>query len=149
MCSDGVGAVGGGIGAVGGFAGRKIGLVKKKDKNGKEFVSHSMSFSLATWFQLTRGRQLVEEPFDGMSSNGSALAGASDGSLAFPGGDVTSQDFAISNGSSGPPPEGSLSVTVLSAQGLAEEVKSHVLVSVGSKSHKTSHSSHKSVSPEW
>jgi hypothetical protein len=34
----GVGMVGHGVGHVGGFAGRKIGLVKKKDKSGKEIV---------------------------------------------------------------------------------------------------------------
>lgn len=36
---SGVVGVGHGVGAVGGFAGRKIGLVRKKDKHGKEVVS--------------------------------------------------------------------------------------------------------------
>ncbi|CED82008.1 Ca2-dependent lipid-binding protein CLB1/vesicle protein vp115/Granuphilin A, contains C2 domain [Phaffia rhodozyma] len=120
----GVGLVGHGVGSVGGFAGRKIGLVKKKTDNGSEM--------------------LVEVPVDDASD-------IQDGPRRFTSETVEgtspvtySTDFASQNGQGR---EGSLSVTVLSAKDLAEEVKAEVSLSVGGKTQKTRH--HKSVSPEW
>lgn len=71
----GVVGVGHGVGSVGGFAGRKIGLVKKKDKSGNEVVSPS-SLEVSTffppfeadfltffWFSARRGKRRIRSSF--------------------------------------------------------------------------------------
>jgi Ca2+-dependent lipid-binding protein len=133
--------VGHGIGHVGGFAGRKIGLVKKKDKSGKEV--------------------LVEAPIDGTDSDGVNANGYSipagqasqpvgtDGGIGVPTG---SHNTTLPPGMTGGSDHtGTLGITILSAKDLKSKegngVKPYVQVKMGGKAHKTSHV--KGVEPEW
>lgn len=110
---------------MGGFAGRKVGLVKRRNTQGEEILVE----------------ELINE--DG-TPTGQAAPAIDQGSNA--------RDFAgvPANGSNGgAPAAGKLTITVLDATNLADEVKSHVAVTVGSKTHKTGHSHSKSTSADW
>ncbi|KAL7422727.1 Tricalbin-2 [Cryptotrichosporon argae] len=136
IAQGGVGVVTGvghGVGAVGGFAGRRIGLIKKKDKSGKE----------------------VLVPDDGLTpvdENGAAAA-----AYDIPAGQASmTGDGVMSAGGSGQSntEPGTLVVTVLGAKDLqpqgshsAKDLKPYAVVKLGGKSHKTDHV--KGVEPEW
>lgn len=119
--------VGRGVGTVGGFAGRKIGLIKKKDKSGKEILVHPEE-------EQEGGGGMGG--FDLSSENGTQVEGLN-GELI---------------GSGNRPSEpGTLVVTVLGGSEIKSEeglkLKSYVTVKIGGKSHKTDHV--KGVEPEW
>lgn len=121
----GVGTVGKGVGAVGGFAGRKIGLIKKKDKSGKEVLVAADSLEAEDGYEIGDARPSV----DGEGEGGRAVE------------------------ETGPPPTepGVLSVTVLGAKDIKTEnggkLKSHVAVKIAGKAHKTDTA--KGVEPDW
>ena len=127
----GVGGIGKGVGAVGGFAGRKIGLIKKKDKEGHDI--------------LVPADQADGDLSVGPSPSGYSAAGME--TLTEVGESATGQ------GERGPPPTepGHLSVTVVGARGLKFEagakLKSHVAIKLGGKGHKTNHE--KGLEPDW
>jgi hypothetical protein len=83
----------------------------------------------------------------GVAAGGVGVAGlpeaAAEGGYVVPG--VTSTDFV----NRGTPLDGHLSVSVISASGLAEEVKAVVEIRIGMHSRKSPHSKHKSSTPEW
>ena len=130
----GVGTVGKGVGAVGGFAGRKIGLIKKKDKEGHEVLVPADQADMDVSAPTTAGYGVPGQ------ADGNGLEMLSDGAL-------------IPNGQRGPPPTepGHLAVTVLGARGIKVEagakLKSHVAIKMGGKGHKTDHE--KGVDPDW
>jgi hypothetical protein len=131
----GVGGIGKGVGAVGGFAGRKIGLIKKKDKEGHEVI---VSADQA-------------DAYDGQAGYG--VGGLE--TLAEHGTLSHDQEQAQGQGGSarGPPPTepGHVSVTVIGARGIKVEkgakLKSHVVLKMGGKGHKTDHE--KGTEPDW
>lgn len=131
--------VGHGVGSVGGFAGRHIGLIKKKDKSGKEI--------------------LVEAPeADGTANGGgygvpagqnSEPVGTERYGNGVPGPTATTLPIGAGQG---PDEPGVLSITVVSAKDLKGThgnggAKPYVQLKMGSKTHKTGHQ--KAVDPEW
>lgn len=126
--------VGHGIGSVGGFAGRRIGLIKKKDKHGKEVLVEPSSAN-GEAYDVPAGQ--VSQPADQLDVEGIPAGGVA---TTLPPG----------MGSS-PAEAGSLTVTVLSAKDLSSKeagsAKPYVVLRLGGKSHKTGHV--KGVEPEW
>lgn len=114
--------VGRGVGSVGGFAGRKIGLIKKKDKAGREILVHPDDHI---------GDGSIDSPEASAQADGQSII---DGPV-----------------SARPSEAGTLVVTVLGGTEIKSEegtkLKSYVAVKVGSKSHKTDHV--KGIEPEW
>ncbi|ORY31245.1 C2 domain-containing protein [Naematelia encephala] len=140
----GVAVVGGvekGIGSVGGFAGRRIGLMKKKDKSGKEV-------------------SLLEEPIV-TPENGN---GGSGSGFDIPAGQVSQPAYlggivGVPTGSAAttlppgdghaPSDAGTLTITVVSAKDLKGDngLKPYVQLKLGGKTHKTGHV--KGVEADW
>ena len=130
--------VGHGIGHVGGFAGRHIGLMKKKDKHGKEEM-----------VEPANGDELGQQPtaYDVPAGQASQPTGT-DG-VGVPGGPAaTTVPPGLGSTSSEP---GTLTVTVLGAKDLKSRegggAKPYVQLKMGGKSHKTGHV--KGQEPEW
>lgn len=101
--------VGRGVGTIGGFAGRKIGLVKKKDKHGKEVMVPADE-------QGMDGPPIMVTETDGLTEPSAGGRPAESGNLVVTvlgGSDIKSEEGA--------------------------KLKSYVMVKVGSKSHKTDH----------
>ncbi|OCF41255.1 transmembrane protein [Kwoniella heveanensis CBS 569] len=130
-----VSGVGHGIGSVGGFAGRRVGLIKKKDKSGKEIFVEQPESPAGLGYEIPAGQ--VSEPA------GAGMDGVVPGA-GVPGPNATT--LPIGEGSA-PTEPGTLGITVLAAKDLKAGTKPYVQVKLGGKSHKTDHV--KSATPEW
>ncbi|OXB34399.1 transmembrane protein [Cryptococcus neoformans] len=142
------GGVAHGLGSVGGFAGRRIGLIKKKDKlTGKEVVVDPVtgtSVPMATGTEITPA---ISESSGIAAGQTSAPVGANlDG--AVPGHHATTLPIGES---ASPQEPGTLGVTVISAKDLKSNregsVKPYVQIRAGGKTVKTEHV--KGSAPEW
>lgn len=144
----GGGFVVGGVSHVGGFAGRKIGLIKKKDKSGKEIlVAADEAGNIIPENELPEGYDLPA----GQVSQPTDLNGMTTGVPA--GGLATTLPPGLGSVPSTP---GTLIVTVLSAKDLKSKegnsAKPYVVLRGPGKTqkighHKTGHV--KGVEPEW
>ncbi|WVF68009.1 hypothetical protein IAT40_002771 [Kwoniella sp. CBS 6097] len=130
-----VSGVGHGIGSVGGFAGRRVGLIKKKDKSGKEILVEQPEDAAGLGYEIPAGQ--VSEP------SGAGMDGVVPGA-GVPGPNATT--LPIGEGDA-PTEPGTLGVTVLAAKDLRAGTKPYVQLKLGGKSHKTDHV--KSATPEW
>lgn len=136
------------MGHVGGFAGRKIGLIKKKDKSGKEvLVATDESGNIIPESELPEGYSLPA----GQVSQPTDMDGTSIGVPA--GGVATTLPPGMGSAPSAP---GTLIVTVLSAKDLKSKegnsAKPYVVLRGPGKTqkighHKTGHV--KGLEPEW
>lgn len=148
----GGGFVVGGVGHVGGFAGRKIGLIKKKDKSGKEILVPADEDG-----NVIPGGDAIPvdadgEGFDvpaGQVSQPAAHGAVDSLTVGIPTGPTaTTLPPGMGNVPSEP---GTLAVTVLSAKDLKSKdghsAKPYVMLKLGGKSHKTGHV--KGLEPEW
>ncbi|WVQ70782.1 hypothetical protein IAR50_000304 [Cryptococcus sp. DSM 104548] len=140
---QGGGAVAGGVatglGTVGGFAGRRIGLIKKKDKSGKEVMVDPSTGAPAT------PGAIANDGYDVPAGQTSAPAGSN-----FDGVPTQNATTLPVGDSAGPSEPGTLSVTVLSAKDLKSDrdvAKPYVAVKAGGKTFKTEHI--KGPTPEW
>lgn len=140
--------VGRGVGTVGGFAGRKIGLIKRKDKAGKEVLVPSDD---AAATNITEG---FIEAIPAVDSNGADLRSRENGEQVESGlGRVTPPGLGETDGSPARrhSEQGTLVVSVLGASDVKSDegakLKSYVAVKMGGKSHKTDHV--KGTDPEW
>lgn len=128
----GIGTVGHGIGSVGGFAGRRIGLMKKRDKSGKEVLVPTDEGEDGPEHEVAAGQAT--------HTNGDHLdtgAGIID---------------LLDGGRRTPSEPGTLNVTVVGAKDLKSSHKEggprpYVQVRVGGKTHKTGHMKGQEV--EW
>lgn len=143
----GGGLVVGGVGHVGGFAGRKIGLIKKKDKSGQEVLVPADEHGNPIEGLDTVGEhaQAYDVPA-GQVSQPVTVEGTGIGVPAGAAATTLPPDLA------NPPSEpGHLAITVLSAKDLKSKeghsAKPYVLLKVAGKSHKTGHV--KGLEPEW
>ncbi|KAK4689249.1 hypothetical protein P7C73_g857, partial [Tremellales sp. Uapishka_1] len=161
----GAGSVGGGVfhgvGAVGGFAGRKIGLVKKKDKSGKEVLVEAAEPGSGPGADVTTANEGLVGAGAGAMAGGGAIAGfelpagqtsapANEETNGLPGPSATTLPAGLGQAPSEP---GILTVTVISAKdlkgsGSGSGIKPYVQLKLGSKTHKTGHEK-KGVEPEW
>ncbi len=135
--------VGHGLGSVGGFAGRRIGLIKKKDKSGKEVLVDADEAGEPLLPQENGHSVGYEQPpgvaepahVNGVTANQTEV-------LATP--------LPSGNGA-GPSEPGTLTVTVVGAQGLRSKegsgTKAYVQLRMGGKIHKTGHV--RGTEPEW
>jgi len=140
----GGGMVVGGVGHVGGFAGRKIGLIKKKDKSGKEVLVPADAEGNAV--DPAAGPAQAYDVPAGQVSQPTELGEMTAG---VPGGQTAT---TLPAGMGAPPAEpGTLGVTVLSAKDLKSKeggsVKPYVVLKTPGKTHKTGHV--KGLEPEW
>ena len=154
--------VGHGLGSVGGFAGRRIGLLKKKDTQGRDIVvpapvgdggSVANGSPAAAAYNVPAGQvsQPAENGLGGVDGmNGTNGANGANGMVdGVPAGGAAT---TLPPGVGQPPSEGgTLSVTVISAKDLKSEegagAKPYVQLKMGQKVHKTEH--HKGLQPEW
>ena len=133
--------VGKGVGSIGGFAGRKVGLIKKKDKSGKEVL-----------LPVNQADGLLDSPTADGGFNVSAPPQTStivDGQLAPPIPAPGSPKIGANNGAAAE--GGTLSVTVLGIKDLKGGEKGapkpYVQLKMGSRSYKTDHI--KGSEAEW
>lgn len=139
----GGGFVIGGVGHVGGFAGRKIGLIKKKDKSGKEvLVAADEAGNIIPESELPEGYNLPAGQVSQPSEMDSMTTGVPAGVVAT---------TLPSGFGSAPTTAGTLSVTVLGAKDLKSKegnsAKPYVVLRGPGKTHKTGHV--KGLEPEW
>ncbi|WVN89805.1 uncharacterized protein L203_105035 [Cryptococcus depauperatus CBS 7841] len=136
------GGVAHGIGSVGGFAGRHIGLIKKKDKSGKDVLVDPSTGTISS---------------DTTTPNGNDIAA---GQTSAPTGTNVEGVVPTSNATTLPVGEGAsplepgtLGVTVISAKDLKSDregnAKPYVQVRVGGKTSKTDHVKGQGPTPEW
>jgi hypothetical protein len=128
--------VGHGIGSVGGFAGRRIGLIKRKDKSGKEVLVQPDG--------VDRMGAVDEGAGEGFE-----LASPSDAARTVPavvvdGVAASATQQPLPPGQGGPNEPGLLSITVLGAKDLKGSqkdggAKPYVQLKLGGKTHKTEH----------
>jgi hypothetical protein len=135
--------VGHGIGSVGGFAGRRIGLIKKKDKSGKEVLVPDEG-SIATSIDAIEENEERSPTIPALENNSFNLTPVHQDNTNEKGGHSPFVTSEAGNGPSGP---GILAVTVLGAKDLKGGQKPYVQVRVGGKTHKTGHV--RGVEPEW
>jgi len=147
--------VGHGIGSVGGFAGRHIGLIKKKDKHGKEVVVDASEAGDPTP-EESRGPTPGYDVADGLpaqpaytyETNGTGIAPPAVLATPLP---PTNGSDTPSNRGAGPSEPGLLTVTVVSARGLRSKegsgAKPYVQLKMSGKIHKTGHV--RGTEPEW
>lgn len=136
----------GGVGHVGGFAGRKIGLIKKKDKSGKEvLVPADAEGNAVDPSNVAASAQAYDVPA-GQVSQPTELGELSSG---VPGGQ-TATTLPVGMGSA-PTEPGNLSVTILSAKDIKSKeggsAKPYVAIKTPAKTYKTGHV--KGLEPEW
>lgn len=123
--------VGHSVGNVGGFAGRRLGLMKKKDKSGKEVL-------------------VEEEESDELPAGQVSQPGGTSNAFAVPGSTATDQPNGLGGGAQEP---GVLTVTVIGTKDLqgthaGAGAKAYVQLKMGKQVHRTSHAK-KAVAPEW
>jgi hypothetical protein len=133
----GLGTVGHGLGNVGGFAGRRIGLIKKRDKSGKEVLvpADEQGGEVVNGFEESG----IATPMIGTNGGGYEMNGQSS--------NLGASAFITTEAGAGPSEPGILGVTVFGAKDLKGGQKPYVQVKVGGKTHKTVHV--KGVEPEW
>ena len=145
---NGGGMVVGGVGHVGGFAGRKIGLIKKKDKSGKEVLVPADAEGHTGDPAEINGPDSAH-PHDIPAGQVSQPTELGELTAGVPGG-KTATTLPVGMGSS-PTEPGTLGVTVLSAKDLKSKegasVKPYVTVKTPAKTYKTGHV--KGLEPEW
>ena len=136
--------VGHGIGSVGGFAGRRMGLMRKRDTSGKELVvpvansttSETTSPS-SPGFDVPAGQ--VSQPVDGDAAEADTLPTGAAATTLPPGVGSPSTEAGV------------LHVTVMSAKDLNSEegsgAKPYVQLKMSGKAQKTDHV--KGLQPEW
>ena len=136
--------VGHGLGSVGGFAGRRIGLIKKRDKSGKEILVHGNE----------SGETLPDEPSSPSAAYevpaGQASQPADEN--GFHGIPTNPEATTLAPGmGSGPSEPGVLTVTVLHAKDLKSKegngARPYVQLRMGGKVYKTGHV--RGIEPEW
>jgi hypothetical protein len=147
--------VGHGLESVGGFAGRRFGLIKKKDKSGKEVLvpadgSGEPAVETSEVIDEREMDKAVRTPvktYENGNTNGYELGqmplGRAEGVEQV----ATDNPFVRSELGAGPSEPGILAITVLGAKDLKGGQKPYVQVKVGGKVHKTGHV--KGVEPEW
>lgn len=142
----GGGFVVGGVGHVGGFAGRKIGLIKKKDKSGKEILVPADEDGNP----IPGAAEVDGDGFDVPAGQVSQPANVENLGSGVPTG-LAATTLPSDMGAGGPDEPGTLAVTVLSAKDLkgkeGSSVKPYVVLKLAGQTHKTDHV--KGVEPEW
>ncbi|EIW70089.1 hypothetical protein TREMEDRAFT_71520 [Tremella mesenterica DSM 1558] len=124
--------LGKGVGAIGGIAGRRVGLVKRKDRAGKEVLVPAESDDIS----ISDGFDVTSSPARGTSADGLAPP------LHEPASPSIGGSFVGGSGGSGGE-TGTLMVTVLGVKDLKGgekgSPKPYVQLKMGGKSHKTDH----------
>ena len=132
-----------GVGHTVGFAGRKTGLIKKRDKHGNEVLVPANDDELAG--AGTASESEADVSFSGAQGSGSpAINGAS---VPLP---VAATDFALAEPLNEGHPE-SVNVTCVKATLNStghHDIKPYVQLALGRKAYKTSHAK-QAAEPEW